>query len=227
MNFSEENNQLKYRHKDKIVETIFNIEKKENKKNKINRGTYLRKKRKLFESKKNNNYNFKISRTITVFIKSTIIENRKTHETCIICLNEISFEDKHFLHCGHIFHCSCINLWINNGSNLCPICRRNIKCINEDYDLINLDENENSSNNNSNDNIWNSNNSSINNNRIESNNNRIESNNNRIIRDKIGEGLIKIMYGIIFFYGLYFFVRNAKVGIGIILAFLVLYIFFT
>ena len=141
---------LKNNVQDKIITNIFYQEKKESNKSKNNIGINLGKKRKLFENKKNNDHNFKISRTTTVSIKRRINRNHETRETCAICLDVISFENKHFLHCGHHFHCSCINMWINNGNNVCPICRGNIKCNNEDYRLINLDENENNLNNNRN-----------------------------------------------------------------------------
>ena len=181
MNFNKEKYQLKNNDKDKIEATILD---KENKKNKINMGINLGKKRKILDSKKNNNHNFIISRPAIVFIKGTNIENHEARGTCVICLNKISFENRHFLHCGHIFHCSCINLWINKGNNLCPICRGNRKCINQDYSLINIDENENSNNNNNNDNFLNTNANSINYNSNVRNNNRIIRNNNRI-KDKM------------------------------------------
>ena len=163
MNFNEEKYQLKYNDKNKIITTIIKLEKKENKNNNNNIGRYLGKKRKLFESKKNNNHNFKISRKTTIFIKSKNNKNIENRKTCIFCLGEISFENRHFLHCGHIFHCTCIKIWINYGRNFCPVCRGNIKCIyeNEDEDedededdnLISLDEDENIVNNNNDDNI--------------------------------------------------------------------------
>ena len=232
MDFYKEKFLLKDNVQNKIVTSIFYKEKKGSMNNKINKVINLEKQRKLIECKKNNNYNFKISRTTTVSIKSKIINNNGTGETCAICLNEVSFENKHFLHCGHIFHCSCINYWINNGSNLCPICRGNIRCVNEDYSIIDFYENENN-NNYYDDNFLNNSVDSINNNRIERNNNRVERNNNRIgsnrtIRDKIGKSLkyLKyLVYAIIFFYSIYFFLRHKKVLITVLaLYFLLVFI---
>ena len=182
MDFYEGKFLLKNNAQNKIVTNIFYQEKKESIKNKNNIGINLGKKRKLFENKKNNNHNFKISRTTIVSINRKINKNHEIQEICSICLNVISFKNKHYLHCGHHFHCSCINIWINNGKNVCPICRGNIKCNNEDYGLINLDENENNDNN------------YINNNRIVRNNNRIIRNNNRTIGDEFCECLKKLKY---------------------------------
>ena len=192
MNFNKEKYQFKYNDKDKIVTTIFYQENKENKKNKNNTRAYLGKKRNLFE---NHNNNFIISKSTTFFIKNKNSESCETHETCIICLNDLSLQNKHFLHCGHIFHCACINYWINNGNNICPICRQNIKCNYEEYVLINLDEDEDENNNNHNDN----------------DNDRIIRNNHRIIRNNICDeliDLIKIIKYIFVIYAFYLFGRN-------------------
>ena len=59
------------------------------------------------------------------FINSTNIKN---NETCIICLEKIDFKERHFLHCGHFFHCNCINKWINMDKNKCPTCKQDIEC---------------------------------------------------------------------------------------------------
>ena len=212
MTFNEEKYQLKYCGKDKIISTIFYYESKGNK---INTRKFLGKKRKLFESKKNNNPNLKISRPTIVFIKRTINQNSEVRETCAICLNKISFENKHILHCGHIFHCLCIIYWINNGSNVCPICRGNIKCLNAYSPIRNNNRIE-----------RNNNRIERNNNRIERNNNRIERNSSILINKNIYIGLKYLIYSIIFFYGLYLLRKYGKFQIGMIAAYIWLFLLF-
>ena len=76
-------------------------------------------------------------------------------KNCIICFNNIEFKDKHYLHCGHCFHCNCIKIWTNQ-KEICPICRSKNKCknilesnnlneivLNEDFFISNSDDNEN------------------------------------------------------------------------------------
>ena len=50
--------------------------------------------------------------------------NLSSLKICTICLEEIEFENKHYLHCGHVFHCNCINKWLKN-SYICPNCKQN------------------------------------------------------------------------------------------------------
>ncbi len=42
---------------------------------------------------------------------------------CSICFEKIPFEKQHYLHCGHVYHCECINKWLNT-TYYCPICRQ-------------------------------------------------------------------------------------------------------
>lgn len=59
------------------------------------------------------------------------VRNINSHENllldeCPICLEKYKKKDKVVdLNCGHIFHKSCIKLWIKKN-NSCPHCRRNI-----------------------------------------------------------------------------------------------------
>ena len=117
--------------------------KAKNNKNKSLLGT----KRKLFKkiSKKSKNKlnilsinhqeNFSIN-------KKSNIKNKNENEPCIICFEKISFQDKHYLHCGHYFHCDCINKWLNSEKNNCPICKRDADCDKIFDDLISLEEDE-------------------------------------------------------------------------------------
>ena len=109
-------------------------------------------KRKLFQKEKklnNKNKNLSIEKPIKHFVFTKNNTNFANNDNlCIICLDKISFEEKHFLHCGHNFHCSCINHWINMGKSNCPICKQNIECNKSDFheNLINLEEENNENN---------------------------------------------------------------------------------
>lgn len=59
----------------------------------------------------------------TLSITSSSFSLFNTNHICAICLNEISFSDRHFLHCGHCFHCSCINTWLGDNHS-CPYCKQ-------------------------------------------------------------------------------------------------------
>ena len=74
--------------------------------------------------------------------KKSNIKNKNENEPCIICFEKISFQDKHYLHCGHYFHCDCINKWLNSEKNNCPICKRFADCDKIFDDLISLEEDE-------------------------------------------------------------------------------------
>ena len=79
------------------------------------------------------------------FIKKKV--NIKVNENiCIICLEKIPFEKKHYLHCGHCFHCECINKWINMDKSKCPTCKQNIECF-KSFSDDSLDEEEDNNNN--------------------------------------------------------------------------------
>uniref|UniRef100_A0A915EUV7 RING-type domain-containing protein n=1 Tax=Ditylenchus dipsaci TaxID=166011 RepID=A0A915EUV7_9BILA len=44
-------------------------------------------------------------------------------KSCIICSDELEYEDVACLSCGHTFHFTCIDKWIKKKSD-CPICRK-------------------------------------------------------------------------------------------------------
>ncbi len=51
----------------------------------------------------------------------------KNSEFCTICQENYSDDSNlKILPCGHFFHCECIEPWLLNCSNLCPICRKKI-----------------------------------------------------------------------------------------------------
>jgi len=51
----------------------------------------------------------------------------KNSEFCTICQENYSDDSQiKILPCGHFYHCECIEPWLLNCSNLCPICRKKI-----------------------------------------------------------------------------------------------------
>ena len=98
----------------------------------------------------NNNDNNQLSLTSSFIIssKESMIEYNATmytpvthihnnnNNTCVICLDDISHNDKHFLHCGHQFHCRCIKQWLITRQNkYCPVCKSPSKgCCSVDDD---------------------------------------------------------------------------------------------
>ena len=55
--------------------------------------------------------------------------NDNYENECIICTEKIIEGRK--LSCGHIFHLVCISNWFQKGSMNCPICRKEIKIVDE------------------------------------------------------------------------------------------------
>ena len=50
-----------------------------------------------------------------------------THEQCSICLeNIIDTTQQKVLDCSHIYHKTCIYVWIGHNKNSCPLCRETI-----------------------------------------------------------------------------------------------------
>ena len=88
---------------------------------------FIKKKGKEKNSKSNKN--FTIAKAMDYLIKKTNSTNSKVNENiCIICLEKITLDERHYLHCGHCFHCCCINKWINMNKNKCPICKQIFEC---------------------------------------------------------------------------------------------------
>ena len=52
----------------------------------------------------------------------------KNSDFCSICQETYDNDNNQvkILSCGHFFHCTCIEPWLLNCSNLCPICRNKI-----------------------------------------------------------------------------------------------------
>ena len=137
--------------KENIIKSIFIIKPSDTKKTIDNK--FLGIKRKLFKKTKLNKENtikkgktktknnLLITKAMEYFINNTNIKN---NEMCIICLDKIDFKERHFLHCGHFFHCCCINKWIKMDKNKCPTCKQDIEC-NKSFedDLLNEENNNN------------------------------------------------------------------------------------
>lgn len=47
-------------------------------------------------------------------------------KVCVICMESVPFGERHFLHCGHCFHCKCIITWIKVGRARCPYCNQDV-----------------------------------------------------------------------------------------------------
>ena len=59
-----------------------------------------------------------------VDLKKTLkIDRRIKNNKCVICYDDLENSKKVKLSCKHIFHKKCIEKWINNDGNNCPLCR--------------------------------------------------------------------------------------------------------
>ena len=151
--------EFKPNEKQNIIKSISLIKKSDSKKSEVKH--FLGIKRKLFKkikpkkenneikvkkenkkNRKNKKDSFLITKSMLYFINNTNILN---NEICIICLEKISFKERHFLHCGHFFHCCCINKWISMDKKKCPTCKQDIECNKsfQDEDSAEDDNNEN------------------------------------------------------------------------------------
>ena len=143
--------EFKPKDKQNIIKSTFLIKKSDTKKTldnkflgikrKLFKKIQLKKENKIKKGKKMKKNNLLITKSMEYFINSTNIKN---NETCIICLEKIDFKERHFLHCGHFFHCYCINKWINMDKNKCPTCKQDIECNKSfEEDSINEENNNN------------------------------------------------------------------------------------
>ena len=53
--------------------------------------------------------------------------NKEKGDKCNICLcNYDNDDDIIILKCNHMFHKKCIEEWLSNNSNKCPVCRNEV-----------------------------------------------------------------------------------------------------
>lgn len=64
-----------------------------------------------------------------------VIDSNVTKEQCSICLEENNNCSICTTECGHRFHRSCLQDW-TRAHNTCPMCRSEIKTINDLYHKI-------------------------------------------------------------------------------------------
>ena len=86
---------------------------------------------------------------LKICLKEIQVNISSLSKICSICFEKIPFQNQHYLHCGHVFHCDCISKWLNS-SNVCPICRQLAEgnCINNNLsfpsrDIFNIRSNNN------------------------------------------------------------------------------------
>ena len=153
-NLSNKSTEIKSNKKRDIkIVSLIKINPKFSKKNKNNK-SFLGLKRKSFKkttkkiNQKNKNKNkLSINKQEQFIInKNNIINNFNNIEPCSICYEKINFKDRHFLHCGHCFHCICINKWIELGKYECPLCKQDIDCDKALDNSISLEEEDNEGN---------------------------------------------------------------------------------
>lgn len=53
------------------------------------------------------------------------VKDRVQDDCCPICLETFLDEDRvKVIKCGHAFHSSCIDSWLSEKNDVCPVCRR-------------------------------------------------------------------------------------------------------
>ncbi|KAL7753813.1 hypothetical protein RI367_000745 [Sorochytrium milnesiophthora] len=68
-----------------------------------------------------------------IFYHAKLRENEPT--MCVICLDEFQDEDElRVLPCNHMFHLVCVDQWLIERRNCCPVCRMEIKGEEEEDD---------------------------------------------------------------------------------------------
>lgn len=80
----------------------------------------------------------------------TDLENPISPDTCSICLSE-NIENPIITDCSHIYCKKCLEEWLDTGTNICPMCRKNIntykiKNKNDNYKIVLIGLGSNNSN---------------------------------------------------------------------------------
>jgi hypothetical protein len=64
---------------------------------------------------------------ITNLPEKKYLETDKKFNECIICLEDFNDEDiVKELPCIHVYHINCINKWLSQNSNKCPVCKKEV-----------------------------------------------------------------------------------------------------
>lgn len=114
------------------------------KKSKLFKKTIKRKDNNKSQTKHKNKKKLSITKQEEFAINKTETDIKINNDNpfCIICFDKINFQDKHYLHCGHVYHCLCINKWLDLGHDECPTCKQDIDCDKDSSDTISLDEDD-------------------------------------------------------------------------------------
>jgi hypothetical protein len=74
-----------------------------------------------------NIYKKKLQEKATM-VKNSLTKHKNICETneCTICITQYKDKSLYILSCNHDFCTTCLDLWIDNGHDTCPICRANI-----------------------------------------------------------------------------------------------------
>tara|TARA_B110000858_G_C17369429_1_gene278826 strand:- start:19 stop:513 length:495 start_codon:yes stop_codon:yes gene_type:complete len=83
---------------------------------------YLYKLKLVYDTTKNTNNIINVDGLNTLIVCEELPDN-----SCSVCLEIFNNEDIiKQLKCKHIFHKKCLEPWLNNNNNNCPLCRRDI-----------------------------------------------------------------------------------------------------
>lgn len=63
-----------------------------------------------------------IDKSVLDNLKTDIVSNVTAGDICSVCMDPYEVGQKRkFLPCAHVFHCKCIDMWLENSSRNCPI----------------------------------------------------------------------------------------------------------
>lgn len=63
-----------------------------------------------------------INKSVLSCFKTDTVSAETAGDICAVCMDPyIVGENRKFLPCRHVFHCECIDMWLENSSRICPI----------------------------------------------------------------------------------------------------------
>ncbi|KAL3872456.1 hypothetical protein ACJMK2_040382 [Sinanodonta woodiana] len=63
-----------------------------------------------------------ISKTTLSQFRTDTVKEELIVDLCVVCMEAYRIgQERKFLPCGHVFHCSCIDMWLQNSSLNCPV----------------------------------------------------------------------------------------------------------